>query len=130
MFSFLKGMVDGMDDDGAIAFDVCGVGYKVAVSDRDRAIIKGRTDLVRLFVQPIIREDSFTLYGFLDADDRNVFGRIIKVQGCGPSVAIKLLSVMDAKRIRAAVAINNPDAFKGVHGVGKVLALKLMKVKL
>ncbi len=133
MITRLSGINGGMDDDGAIVVDVCGVGYGVVVSDRDRGVINARgvRSAVELFIRAVYREDSATLYGFSSADDRRAFDRIRRAQQLGPGVAMKLLSRMSAAQLKVAFDSRDPDELKGIPGIGKETARRLVdKVRL
>jgi len=118
MISRLFGPVVDMDDNGRIVIDCRGVGYDVVVHDRDRLTLNARRGTEQLvFVRTVVKEppEGQVLYGFLDADDRRMFDRIIAVKGCGPAVAMKLLSVAPPSSVENA--ITNGGTFN-VRGVG------------
>lgn len=100
LFGHLTGHVYG---NGRVLFKVVGgVGYVVALTDRDHLALARRDtgEPVELLVHTVITEDSHTLYGFLDADDEQAFRSILSIKGCGPALGMKVLSSVSAKSLR------------------------------
>jgi holliday junction DNA helicase RuvA len=67
----------------------------------------------------IVREDSMTLYGFPDADARDLFLTLLGVSGVGPKIALATLAVYDAQALRQALADGDVAALTRVPGIGK-----------
>jgi Holliday junction DNA helicase RuvA len=67
----------------------------------------------------IVREDSMTLYGFSDADTRDLFLTLLSVSGVGPRLAMATLAVHDAAALRHALADSDVAALTRVPGIGK-----------
>ncbi len=67
----------------------------------------------------IVREDSMTLYGFPDADARDLFLTLLGVSGVGPKIALATLAVYDATALRQALADGDVTALTRVPGIGK-----------
>ena len=67
----------------------------------------------------IVREDSQTLYGFADADARDLFLTLLGVSGVGPKIALATLAVYDATALRQALADGDVTALTRVPGIGK-----------
>lgn len=74
----------------------------------------------------IVREDSMTLYGFADADEREVFDVLLSVSGIGPRLALAILAVLEPESIRRAVADADGKAFTKVPGVGPKVAGRIV----
>jgi Holliday junction DNA helicase RuvA len=67
----------------------------------------------------IVREDSMTLYGFPDADARDLFLTLLGVSGVGPKIALATLAVYDATALRQALGDGDVTALTRVPGIGK-----------
>jgi len=67
----------------------------------------------------VVREDSLTLYGFGNDDERDMFEQVQTVSGVGPRLALAMLSVMPPDRIRAAISGSDVAALTKVPGIGK-----------
>jgi Holliday junction DNA helicase RuvA len=74
----------------------------------------------------IVREDSMTLYGFADADSRDLFTTLLGVSGVGPKIALATLAVYDPLALRQALADGDVTALTRVPGIGKRGAERLV----
>jgi Holliday junction DNA helicase RuvA len=81
---------------------------------------------VKLFTALQVRDDSLTLYGFSTQDSRTAFETLMGVNGVGPRVALSVLSALAPESLALAVASGDADAFKGVSGVGKRTASRII----
>jgi len=72
----------------------------------------------RLATSLVVREDSFTLYGFADDDERSVFETVQTVSGVGPRLALAMLAVHTPDALRRAVAGGDIAALVRVPGIG------------
>lgn len=73
----------------------------------------------------IVREDSVTLYGFIEADERELFRRLLGATGVGPKVALAMLSTYNARRLAQALVEKDITALKQVSGVGAKTAERI-----
>jgi Holliday junction DNA helicase RuvA len=74
----------------------------------------------------VVREDSLTLYGFADDDERQVFELLQTVSGVGPRLAQTMLAVHSPDALRAAVSAGDEKALTAVPGIGKKGAQRLL----
>lgn len=79
-----------------------------------------------LYIHEHIREDAHDLYGFLKADDLDLFRSLLSVSGIGPKVALVLLSLGDASTVRDAILTGDLTFLTSAPGVGKKLAQKIV----
>jgi Holliday junction DNA helicase RuvA len=105
--------------------EAAGVGYKVMATPSTLATLR-RGDEARLITAMIVREDSMTLYGFPDADARDLFTTLLGVSGVGPKIALATLAVYDAPALRQALADADVTALTRVPGIGKRGAERLV----
>ncbi|GMA25866.1 hypothetical protein GCM10025864_36250 [Luteimicrobium album] len=102
MIAHLTGTVAGIRLDSAV-LDVNGVGYLVHATPGTLGTLRhGAT--VTLFTSLVVREDSMTVFGFADDDERAVFETVQSVSGVGPRLALAMLAVHSPEALRAAVA--------------------------
>lgn len=123
MIGSLKGLVQGLYDDRAI-IDVGGVGYLVHFGARNLSRIK-KGDAVFVFIETIVREDSFRLFGFLSDLERAWFVRLQEVSGVGAKVALAILDVLSPSQIIQAVEIGDKATIGRANGVGPKLAQRI-----
>ncbi|BBY97060.1 Holliday junction branch migration protein RuvA [Mycolicibacterium fallax] len=103
---------------GHVVVEAGGVGYTVMATPSTLATLRRGTE-ARLVTAMIVREDSQTLYGFADADARDVFTTLLSVSGVGPKIAMATLAVYDAPTLRQALADGDIAALTRVPGIGK-----------
>ena len=101
-----------------VVIEAAGVGYKVMATPTTLATLR-RGSEARLITAMIVREDSMTLYGFTDADARDLFLMLLGVSGVGPKIALATLAVYDAPSLRQALADGDVTALTRVPGIGK-----------
>lgn len=126
MISFLHGrLVDILPTQ--ITLDVGGVGYDVLIplSSYDKLPQPGET--VKVLTHLAIREDAHVLYGFMTAQERELFRLLIhSVSGIGPKIALNVLSGMNVTAFRGAVANADVKALSQVNGVGRKTAERIV----
>ena len=123
MIAKLKGMVESVDDAGAV-IDVNGVGYLVSASSRTlRDLVVGEPATV--LVETIVREDAIAMYGFLATAERDWFRILTTVQGVGARVALSILSTLSPDEIARAIAAGDKASLSRPAGVGPKLAARL-----
>ncbi len=74
----------------------------------------------------VVREDSLTLYGFMEPVERELFSRLLGASGVGPKVALAMLSTYSARRLAQALAEKDVNALRQVSGVGKKTAERIV----
>lgn len=122
MIALVRGAVASWRGASTVVVDTGGVGYEVVLHDRDRAVVRSR-ESVELAVRMVVTEDAHTLYGFIDPAEVDVFGDLIAVRGLGPGTAMRVLSVLDASRLRAP----EPAELRAIPGIGAKLAAKIVE---
>ncbi len=102
-----------------------GVGYEVSVPIEDwGGAAVGKP--VSLFIYEQIREDAHNLYGFGELAAKAFFTQLLSVSGVGPKVALAILSSTSLERLHQAISAGDPDLLKGVSGIGKKTAERIM----
>ena len=107
-----------------------GVGYGVNVSARTGERLPNEGSEISLLTHLIVREDSLTLYGFFDVQEKELFLNMIEVNGIGPKMAQRILSSISPNDFLSLIAMENSAGLSKIKGIGKktsemlVLALK------
>lgn len=116
MISSLRGTVTHVGLHSAV-IDVNGFGMQVQATPQTLAGLRvGEQATVATAM--IVREDSMTLFGFEDADQREVFETLLAVSGVGPRLALAVLAVHAPNAIRVAASSGDDKAFSKVPGIG------------
>ena len=124
MISFVRGTVASVGATTAVV-DVGGLGLELQCTPATLGDLRvGHA--ATLPATLVVREDSMTLYGFADSDERSVFEILQTVTGVGPRLAQSLLSVLSPDALRVAVATEDLTALTRVPGVGRKGAQRLV----
>jgi len=125
MIAFLSGKLLEKGANSVI-IDVGGVGYEVAIPLSTFYQLGEAGSDVQLRIYTHVREDAFQLFGFSTTRDRDLFLKLIAVQGVGARSAITMLSGMNADEIISAIRANNLAKLTAIPGVGKKTAERLV----
>ena len=124
MISLLNGIVRSISLDKAI-IEVGGVGLSVSITHHTSTQLNLGTP-VQLFTSLIVREDSLTLFGFLDEDSRATFELVQTVSGIGPKVALAIMGSLSPQALALAISQENIKAIEKVPGIGRKGAQRLI----
>ena len=125
MFAYIKGEIAEITEDNVV-LDVGGIGYNINISARVAQSLPGIGHDIKLYTYTLVREDAFSLYGFLTRADLDIFRKCITVNGIGPKGALAILSVMDADSLRYAILSGDAKAISKAPGIGGKTAERLI----
>ncbi|HEX8305723.1 MAG TPA: Holliday junction branch migration protein RuvA [Jatrophihabitans sp.] len=124
MIASVHGRVAALGPDGAVV-EVGGVGLAVSCSPATLARLRVG-ESARLATSLVVREDSLTLYGFADDDERGLFELLQTANGVGPKLAQTILGVYPPREVRRAIATGDFPALVKVPGIGRKGAEKIV----
>lgn len=124
MIAFVSGPVAALAPDTAVV-EVGGVGMALQCTPNTLAGLRIGQQ-AKLATSLVVREDSLTLYGFADDDEKQVFELLQTANGVGPRLAQAVLSVHTPDALRRAFASGDEKALTAVPGIGKKGAQKLL----
>jgi Holliday junction DNA helicase RuvA len=125
MIAQLRGTIMRIDDQQTI-LDVHGVGYAVNISGRTQGQLGTMAGEVTLLTEMQVREDSMTLFGFLDLGERDAFRLLITVQGVGAKAAMAILSVLSPSDLTNAIIAGDKAMVARADGVGPKIAQRVV----
>lgn len=125
MIRFIKGIVVDIEENFLI-LENHGIGYRIftPASVLERYVRVGEE--IKLHTYMNVREDAMLLYGFLTADDLQLFELLLGVSGVGPKAGLGILSALSADDLRFAVLSDDAAAIAKAPGIGKKTAQKLI----
>ena len=124
MIAWLEGSVQFIEED-AIIINCNHVGYRVFLPGRH--LLNTRIgEVTSVFIEPLIREDRFDLYGFPSSEERLAFRKLCTVQGVGARVGMAILSALSLSEIDIAVQAGDSAMLTRADGVGKKLATRIV----
>lgn len=102
-----------------------GVGYKVNISLNSFSKFE-KTGDIKIFTHLIVREDAQILYGFHSKNERELFLKLISVNGVGPASAMMMLSSLEPEEIIAAIESADAKKLQTVKGIGAKTAQRII----
>lgn len=124
LIAYVNGIVEYIED-GLCVVDVNGVGYNVNISGSTMDRMPGIGEAVKLYTYTNVKEDAFTLFGFLSRDELNLFKMLITVNGIGPKGGLSILSVMTPDDLRFAIMAGDSKSLAKAPGIGKKTAERI-----
>jgi len=125
MIAHIRGKLISKHPNQAIV-EAGGVGYDVTISIPTFSGLPPLGSEISLFIYTHVREDALSLFGFLRAEDKQLFEKLLSVSGIGPKLAITILSGMPADNMVAAIKSNNVAALTRIPGIGKKTAERMV----
>ncbi len=116
MIAYIKGSIT-YKNPTYVYVETGGVGYHVNISLNTYSQIE-KAENVKLLTHMVVKEDSHTLFGFYEVDERELFVHLLSVSGVGPNTARILLSSMTPEEVKRAILSEDELAFKKVKGIG------------
>lgn len=117
MISFIKGI---LADKGvnSLIIECNGMGFEITVSKFCFDKVGEIGEEITIYTYLHVREDEMSLYGFFNKFEKEVFSKLLLVNGVGPKMAINILSGVSAEDLSFAIATQNAGALKNIKGVG------------
>ena len=125
MISYLQGKLLEKQATSVIV-DVGGVGYEVTIPLSTFYELGEEGSDVKLRIYTLVREDALQLFGFKSTRERELYLKLISVQGIGAKSGISMLSGMSADEIVTAIRTDNLARLTSIPGVGKKTAERLV----
>ena len=100
-----------------VVIDCNGVGYLINISLHTYSLLP-KTDFIKLYTHLIIKEDSHSLYGFVEKSEKEIFKMLLTVSGIGANIARTMLSSIEPKQIINALAVGNVATIQSIKGIG------------
>lgn len=124
MIAFVRGTVASVSLTSAVV-EVGGVGLELNCTPSTIATLRTGTEAT-LPTSMIVREDSMTLFGFLDDDEKSLFEMLLTASGVGPKLAQAMLAVLSPDDLRRAVSTEDIKALTRVPGIGQKGAQRII----
>jgi Holliday junction DNA helicase RuvA len=125
MIAHLRGKLIAKHPNQAVV-EAGGVGYDVTISVPTFSELPAAGHEVALFIHTHVREDAIALFGFLRAEEKQLFEKLISVSGIGPKLAITILSGMPTPDMVSAIRGNDVARLTRIPGIGKKTAERMV----
>tara|TARA_R110002051_G_scaffold266396_2_gene326180 strand:+ start:61399 stop:61980 length:582 start_codon:yes stop_codon:yes gene_type:complete len=108
-----------------VVIDCNGVGYFIHISLHTFSLLP-EEEALRLYTHLQVKEDSQTLFGFMEKMERDIFRLLLSVSGIGASTARTMLSSLHPDQIKQAIATNDVATIQGIKGIGAKTAQRVI----
>ena len=124
MIASLKGQVLDVEKE-TLVIEVNNIGYEIFCSKNLLSqVLEGES--IRLFIFTHVREDQFSLFGFLNIVEKKLFLSLLKVNGIGPKVALNILSASTTDKLIKMIETGDAKALSGLPKIGKKKAEQII----
>ena len=124
MYEYISGKISELTPTYAVV-EANSVGYMVHITLNSYSALEGKAE-AKLYIEEIIREDAFILYGFSDTAERVLFRQLMSVSGVGANTASVILSSFSVPELQAVIANGDVNSIKKVKGIGLKTAQRLI----
>ncbi len=125
MIAFLDGVLAAAGTEAIVTIGG-GIGLDVQLSAMSAERLPAVGQPIKLWTHLAVREDNWSLFGFIDAEERAMFRLLISVSGVGPKVAMGMLSKASGNEIARALRAGDEKALVRLPGIGKKSAARLV----
>ena len=126
MITHLRGNVIELNPTNLI-LDCNGIGYYLNISlNTFSKLNKIENNDCKILTHLHVREDSHTLFGFFDQEERKIFLMLLSVSGIGASTAMMILSSLNSNEIRMAILKEDLVTLKSIKGIGMKSAQRII----
>lgn len=125
MLSYIKGKIV-QSGENLLVVESNGLGYAFFVSDYAIRQLAANSDEVIVPCYMSVREDGISLFGFASNEEKELFLKLISVNGIGPKVAISILSGLDVNQLVSTIVSADVKKLSSIKGIGKKTAERIV----
>ena len=125
MYSYIKGFVSERTPE-SIILENAGIGYQINTSLPTISSLGENEEVVKIYTYLYVREDIFTLYGFLSKEEIKMFLLLISVSGVGPKAALSIMSHATPSKFSLCVISDDAKSLTKAQGIGQKLAQRII----
>jgi len=125
VIAMVKGILMEKSEGEAIVMTAAGLGMRLMCSMNTLSALPQAGGECTLYTHMNVREDAMELFGFLKREERDMFQRLISVNGVGPKIALAVLGSMPLSDLRLAILTGDAAALARAPGIGKKTAQRL-----
>ncbi len=125
MIRFVRGILREVNE-GLVVLEAAGLGYGIRVPLSVLPELPSIGQELQMYTYLSVREDAMELFGFLTAEDREMFVQLLSVSGVGPKGALGILSVLRPDALRFAIVSGDSKAIQAAPGIGKRTAERVI----
>ena len=125
MYAFIRGILISNNATQTVV-EANGIGYSIGIPTSDLQNLPQVGSEILLHTSLVVREQSHTLYGFLGAQEKDLFEVLTTINGIGPKIALSVIGHLPLLELQKAISQGNPLPISKVPGIGKKKAERLL----
>lgn len=125
MIAYISGTLVATSENAAIV-EAGGIGYEIIMSNRALSRLPQRGSQARILTWLQVRDDGFSLFGFLTQEEKELFLRLVGVSGIGPKVALAALTTFEPDELTRLIIEEDVKGVSRIPGVGKKSASRIV----
>ncbi len=125
MIAYISGTLVATSENAAIV-EAGGIGYEIIMSNRALSRLPQRGSQARILTWLQVRDDGFSLFGFLTQEEKELFLRLVGVSGIGPKVALAALTTFEPDELTRLIVEEDVKGVSRIPGVGKKSASRIV----
>lgn len=125
MIGFIKGEAVAFSENGVVV-ENNGIGYEVSISNTTMVKIRNGSPFICLYTYLNVKDDGLFLYGFYSKEEKNMFLKLITINGVGPKAALGILSGIELNDLMIAIMSSDTKTLSKIKGVGKKTAERII----
>jgi Holliday junction DNA helicase RuvA len=126
MYAYLKGKITKKTNDNHMILENNGIGYSINTSLTTLSALPPQDSEVKIYTHLHVREELFSLYGFLTAEELHIFELLISVSGVGPKAALGITSTLSPSKFSVSVITGDVKLLSTAPGIGKKTAERII----
>ena len=125
MYAFISGIIEDKTENSVI-IENAGVGYEIFVSTNTLSNLPSVGEFAKVYTYLHVREDVFSLFGFLTKEQKNLFLELITVSGVGAKMALVILSSISVQNLISCIISGDVKTISQAKGIGKKTAERIV----
>ena len=125
MYAYLDGVLEEININ-SIILDVSGIGYDIKISSQTYNVLPKLGDKLRLLTELHLREDAWTIYGFLDKNEQQLFNQLRSVSGVGAKTSLDIVGSLPLNDLVNSIASSDTKMIEKIKGIGKKTAQRII----
>jgi len=125
LYTYIKGIFIGINKN-YVTVENNGIGYKIYVSGSTMAAMPKTGEEVLIYLEQIVREDFNGLYGFFTEEEREMFNKLLLINGVGAKACLSLLSISKVNNLKYAIITGDENTITKAPGIGKKIAQRII----
>ncbi len=126
MIAYIRGSLLSIGEKSCIILTSSGLGYEVYLSSKNMQSMPAAGEDAEFFINSVVREDTFDLYGFSSLEERETFKVLLNTPKLGPKTALAILNIFSPEKLKNIISTEDEGMLSQVPGIGIKSARRLL----